>query len=319
MSDNETLILKQMNNTLEKTDLPIKDKYQGKVRDNYYVDDKIIMITTDRISAFDHVLGAVPFKGQVLNQMAVFWFKKTEGVIENHLIDTPDPNVMVVRKCEPVPVEMIVRGYITGSLWRDYASGKRELYGLKFNDGLKKDQKFEHPILTPTTKAEIGKHDEAISKQEILSKGLVDRKIYEEMEKIALSLYNLGVEHAKKQGLILVDTKYEFGLLDGKVVLMDEIHTPDSSRYWIAKEYENRFKKGEEQVMLDKENIRQWLIEKHGFSGYGKPPKLTSDIKLLISKKYIEVYEQITGHKFVPDTSNVEERITANLKAKKYI
>lgn len=316
---NELIILKQMNNTLVKTDLPIKDKYQGKVRDNYYINDKIIMITTDRISAFDHVLGSVPFKGQVLNQMAVFWFKKTADIISNHLIDVPDPNIMVVNKCEPIPVEVIVRGYITGSLWRDYSNGKTELYGLKFNSGLKKNQKFEHPIITPTTKEAIGKHDEPISKLEIIEKGLVDKRTYEEIESYALALYNRGVEHAKKQGLILVDTKYEFGILNGKIVLMDEIHTPDSSRYWIAKEYESRFKKGEEQVMLDKENIRQWLIEKHGFSGFGKPPMLDSDIKLLIARRYIEVYEQITGEKFIPDTNNVEQRIIKNLKAKKYI
>lgn len=315
----ETLIMKQMNNTLDKTYLPIKNKYQGKVRDNYYKDDKIIMITTDRISAFDHVLGTIPFKGQVLNQLAVFWFKKTDDIVKNHLIDVPDPNVMVVRKCEPIPVEMIVRGYITGSLWRDYTSGKREMYGMKFDEGLKKDQKFAKPIFTPSTKEALGKHDMPISKQEILKQGLVDKNIYEQMEEYTLALYNRGVEHAKKQGLILVDTKYEFGLIDGKLVLMDEIHTPDSSRYWIAKEYEHRFKRGDEQLMLDKENIRQWLIEKHNFSGYGTPPKLSSDIKLLIARKYIEVYEQITGQKFTPDTTNVEERITKNLKAKGYI
>lgn len=315
----ETIILNQLKNTLEKTSLPISKKYEGKVRDNYYKDDKIIMVTTDRISAFDHVLGTVPFKGQILTQIAIFWFDKTKDIIQNHLLDLPDPNVMVVQKCEPLPVEMIVRGYITGSLWRDYSAGKREIYGLKLPEGLKKDQKFPSPILTPSTKEDKGKHDLPISKEEIISKGLVNRIKYEEMEKIALALYARGVEHAKKQGLILVDTKYEFGLLKGKLMLMDEIHTPDSSRYWIAKEYDKRFKTGVEQLMLDKENIRQWLIDKHGFSGYGTPPKLNSDIKTLISKKYIEVYEQITGLKFEPETGNVMERILANLKKGKYI
>lgn len=315
----ETTILNQMRFTLDNTTLPIDKKYEGKVRDNYYKDDKIIMITTDRISAFDHVLGTVPFKGQILTQMAVFWFDKTKDIIKNHLLDTPDPNVMVVKKCEPVAVEMVVRGYITGSLWRDYDSGKRDLYGIKFADGLKKDQKFPTPIITPTTKEAKGKHDMPISKEEIIANGLVNRKRYEEMEKAALALYKRGVEHAKAQGLILVDTKYEFGLLDGHLVLMDEIHTPDSSRYWLSSEYDKRFKTGVEQKMLDKENIRQWLIDKHGFSGYGKPPKLTTDIRMLITEKYIEVYEQITGLKFSPETGDVQKRINENLKKHKYI
>ena len=317
---NETIILNQLKDTIEKTNLPIPKKYEGKVRDNYFKDDKIIMVTTDRISAFDHVLGTVPFKGQILNQMAVFWFDKTKDIIQNHLLDFPDPNVMVVQKCEPLPIEMVVRGYITGSLWRDYSAGKREIYGLKLPEGLKKDQKFPSPILTPSTKEDKGKHDMPISKEEIISKGIINRAKYEAMEKTTLSLYARGVEHAQKQGLILVDTKYEFGTTPkGSLMLMDEIHTPDSSRYWIAKEYQKRFKTGVEQLMLDKEKIRQWLIDEHGFSGYGKPPKLTSDIRTLISKKYIEAYEQVTGLKFEPEIGNVMERITENLKKGKYI
>lgn len=312
-------IKKQLSYTLEKTDFSIGEKYQGKVRDCYSTGDTIIMITTDRISAFDHVLGTIPFKGQMLNQMAVFWFNKTKNVCPNHLIDVPDPNVMVVGKCTPIPVEMIIRGYLTGSLWRDYAKGTRRIYGLTLPDGMKKDQKFSEPIITPTTKAQYGEHDQPISKAEILAKGLVAPEIYAQLEKATRNLYAAGCSWAAQQGLILVDTKYEFGLLKNKVCLMDEIHTQDSSRYWIAAQYNEACNAGKEQTMLDKENIRQWLIATHGFSGHGKPPALTDEVRIDLAQKYMKAFETITGDGFTAEVGNPLQRIEKNLKSKGYL
>ena len=315
----DDIIRKQILVSLEKTDFPsLGEKYQGKVRDNYSKDGKIVMITTDRISAFDHVLGTIPFKGQLLNQMTVFWFKKTSDIANNHVLDVPDASVMVVKKCRPYPVEIIVRGYITGSLWRDYLKGGRSMYGLNFEEGLHKDQKLAKPILTPSTKAEYGKHDLPISKEEIISHGLAPKDIYEQMEKTALALFKRGTEVAARQGLILVDTKYEFGDYHGELTLMDEIHTQDSSRYWFSKEYQELFSAGKEQHMLDKEFIRQWLI-KRGFSGEGKHPALDDQLKIDAIKKYIEAFELITGQEFAPESGNVLERIRNNLKAKGYL
>ena len=311
-------IKQQLKYTLEQTNFTLGQRYKGKVRDCYTQGNKIIMITTDRISAFDHVLGTIPFKGQILNQMAVFWFNKTKKVCPHHLIDTPDPNVIIVQRCEPVPIEMVVRGYLTGSLWRDYNAGKREMYGLKFNNGMKKDQKFDHPIITPTTKEEYGKHDLPISKEEIIKQGRVKKELYEQMEQATQLLYAIGVAWAAKQGLILVDTKYEFGLVDGKLCLMDEIHTPDSSRYWIAQSYQELFSAGKDQQMLDKENIRQWLIQK-GFSGQGMPPKLTNEVRVNLATKYMEAYETITGEPFTAEVGDVRERIEKNLKSRGYL
>lgn len=311
-------IKQQLKYTLEKTNFSLGQRYKGKVRDCYTQGDKIIMVTTDRISAFDHVLGTIPFKGQMLNQLAVFWFNKTKNICKNHLIDVPDPNVMVVKKCTPLPIEMIIRGYLTGSLWRDYAKGKRDMYGLKLKDGLKKDQKFPEPIITPTTKEQYGKHDMPISKEEIISQGLVKREIYEQMEKATRALYKAGCDWAAKQGLILVDTKYEFGLLNGELCLMDEIHTQDSSRYWLAASYAELCNVGKEQVMLDKENIRQWLIER-GFSGEGIPPKLTAEVRVDLAQKYMKAFETITGEPFTAEIGDVLDRIDENLKKKKYL
>ena len=287
--------------------------YRGKVRDNYYLDNQILMVTSDRVSAFDHVLGTIPFKGQILSDIASFWFHKTQDIVPNHYIKSIDPQVLLVKEAKPLPVEVIVRKYITGSLWRDYENSKHHVYDLDFGDDLVKNQKFDSAILTPSTKEEYGKHDMPISKKEIINQKLVDKDIYELAEKYALQLFAEGEKWAKQQGLILVDTKYEFGLVDGELIVIDEIHTPDSSRYWIADEYEERFQNGDDQLMLDKENIRQWLISK-GFSGEGTPPELDEDIRVLLSEKYIELYKILTGQDFNPSIGDVRNRIQTNLK-----
>ena len=288
------------------------ERYKGKVRENFYMGDEIIMVTTDRVSAFDHVLGTIPFKGQILTEIANFWFEKTKHIAPNHIISSPDPQVLVARRAETLPVEVIVRGYITGSLWREYEQGINGQYGFLLTEGLKKDQKFDTPILTPSTKAEYGKHDEPIARDAIVN-GLVEESVYAQAEKYALDLFTAGQEWASKQGLILVDTKYEFGMVDDELIVIDEIHTPDSSRYWIASEYEKRFNEGQSQNMLDKENIRQWLIER-GFSGEGTPPVLTDKIRVTLAERYIELYTQLTGNEFHPLLGDVKSRIERNLE-----
>ena len=288
------------------------ERYKGKVRENFYMGDEIIMVTTDRVSAFDHVLGTIPFKGQILTEIANFWFEKTKHIAPNHIISSPDPQVLVARRAETLPVEVIVRGYITGSLWREYEQGINGQYGFLLPEGLKKDQKFDTPILTPSTKAEYGKHDEPIARDAIVN-GLVEESVYAQAEEYALDLFTAGQEWASKQGLILVDTKYEFGMVDDELIVIDEIHTPDSSRYWIASEYEKRFNEGQSQNMLDKENIRQWLIER-GFSGEGTPPVLTDEIRVTLAERYIELYTQLTGNEFHPLLGDVKFRIERNLE-----
>ena len=288
------------------------ERYKGKVRENFYMGDEIIMVTTDRVSAFDHVLGTIPFKGQILTEIANFWFEKTKHIAPNHIISSPDPQVLVARRAETLPVEVIVRGYITGSLWREYEQGINGQYGFLLPEGLKKDQKFDTLILTPSTKAEYGKHDEPIARDAIVN-GLVEESVYAQAEEYALDLFTAGQEWASKQGLILVDTKYEFGMVDDELIVIDEIHTPDSSRYWIASEYEKRFNERKNQNMLDKENIRQWLIER-GFSGEGTPPVLTDEIRLTLAERYIELYTQLTGNEFHPLLGDVKSRIERNLE-----
>jgi phosphoribosylaminoimidazole-succinocarboxamide synthase len=283
------------------------------VRDNYYFNNQILMVTSDRVSAFDHVLGSIPFKGQILSDIASFWFNKTKNIVPNHYIKSVDPQILLVKEAKPLPVEVIVRKYITGSLWRDFEKSKHHVYDLDFGDNLVKNQKFSHPILTPSTKEEYGKHDMPISKKEIINQKLVDKDVYELAEKYALQLFSEGEKWARQQGLILVDTKYEFGLIGSELIVIDEIHTPDSSRYWIADEYEARFKNGDDQLMLDKENIRQWLINK-GFSGEGTPPELDDDIRILLAEKYIELYKILTGQDFNPSVGDVSDRIQNNLK-----
>ena len=281
------IITTQLDKTLNNSIADLENlgrHYRGKVRDNYYFDNQILMVTSDRVSAFDHVLGTIPFKGQILSEIASFWFDKTKEIVPNHFIKSIDPQVLLVKEAKPLPVEVIVRRYITGSLWRDYENSKHHVYDLDFGDNLKKNQRFSSAMLTPSTKEDYGKHDMPISRKEIINQKLVDKKIYEKAEEYALALFAEGEKWAKKQGLILVDTKYEFGLVDGELIVIDEIHTPDSSRYWIESEYEKRFAAGEDQLMLDKENMRQWLISK-GFSGEGTPPELEDDIRILLSEK----------------------------------
>tara|TARA_B100000029_G_scaffold352133_1_gene344646 strand:- start:528 stop:1475 length:948 start_codon:yes stop_codon:yes gene_type:complete len=307
------IIKKQLNSTLEKfTSLNLGEHYSGKVRENFYNDDLITMVTTDRVSAFDHILGTVPFKGQILTEIANFWFDKTKNIAPNHIISTPDPQVLIAKKAETLPVEVIVRGYITGSLWREYSSGINGQYGFDLPNGLKENQKFNEPILTPSTKAEYGKHDEPISREQIIS-GLVKESIYKKAEDYAMELFNAGQSWADSRGLILVDTKYEFGMVDGELIVIDEIHTPDSSRYWVANDYEDRYQRGEKQNMLDKENIRQWLINK-GFSGEGEPPRLSDEIRIKLAERYIELFGILTGKEFVPKVGDVEKRIKGNLE-----
>ena len=277
-----------------------KSVYHGKVRDVYDInDDLLVMVATDRISAFDVILPkGIPFKGQVLNQIAAKFLDATSDIVPNWKLATPDPMVTVCLKCEGFRVEMIIRGYLTGSAWREYKNGCRELCGVKLPDGMKENQKFPTPIITPTTKAEAG-HDENISKEEIIAQGLVSKEDYELMEKYTYALFARGTEMAAQKGLILVDTKYEFGKKDGKVYLIDEIHTPDSSRYFYADGYEEKFEKGEPQKQLSKEFVRQWLID-NGFMGKEgqQVPEMTDEYVNSVSDRYIELYEHIVGEKF---------------------
>lgn len=292
--------------------------YKGKVRDVYSVAPSyMVMVVSDRISAFDVVLPkGIPFKGQVLNQIAEKFLDATLDICPNWKIACPDPMVTVGHRCEPFAVEMIVRGYLTGSSWRDYKAGAREICGIKLPDGMKEHQRFDNPILTPSTKAEQGEHDQNISKEEILAQGLVSKEDYEVLEKYALALFARGTEIADKQGLILVDTKYEFGKKDGVIYLIDEIHTPDSSRYFYKDGYEERFAKGEQQRQLSKEFVREWLMD-NGFQGLDGQavPDMTDDIVNSISERYIELYERITGEQFIKEESvNIAERIEHNVK-----
>lgn len=313
-------ILTALPNVLKTVDLPnLGKKYQGKVRDFYITPNKRITITTDRQSAFDVILGHIPFKGAVLNQLAAFWFEKTKKIVSNHVIDMPDPNVLVSKQTENLPVEMIVRGYLTGStktsIWYSYEKGERNIYGIDFSDGMKKNQKLSAPIITPTTHPEAGSdiHDERLTKNEIINKKIVEKKLYEQMEKVALELFAFGNKWCQKHGLILVDTKYEFGLYDGKLILIDEIHTPDSSRFWIADTYEERFAKGLEPENFDKEFLRLWYADK-GYKGDGNPPKMTEELITQTAQRYIAVYEKITGEEFKPFKYPIETRIKQNLQ-----
>ena len=293
-------------------------KYIGKVRDVYTIADKyLVMVATDRISAFDVVLPkGIPYKGQVLNQIASYFLDLTSDIVKNWKIASPDPMVTVGYKCQSLPVEMIVRGYLTGSSWRANKEGAREICGVHIPEGMREHQKFEEPIITPTTKAEIGDHDQDISREEIIAKGLISEQDYKELERITLALYKRGCEIAAGQGLILVDTKYEFGKKDGEIYLIDEIHTPDSSRYFYADSYQELFDKGEQQRQLSKEFVREWLME-HNFSGKEgqKVPEMTEERVNIISDRYIELYEHITGRKFVKEPYNdIYDRIEGNVK-----
>jgi len=316
----DNLLFEQLPYALAKTDFQgLGERYGGKVRDNYRHGDRYVLVTTDRISAFDHVLGTIPFKGEALNRLAVFWFDKTKDLAPNHLLDCPDPNVMVARRCEPLPVEFVVRGYLTGSLWRDYEAGKAAVYGIDFPLGLKKDQGLEKPILTPSTKEALGKHDEPIGPREIVARGLVDAKRLDEASEMAVALFAAGQAWAESRGLILVDTKYEFGVYQDKLVVIDEMHTMDSSRYWEAGEYAARFARGDDQKMLDKENVRQWLIRERGFSGHGTPPPLPDEVRVEVARIYLNAFQRITGTPMPVRVGPVVPRIEAALRAKGYL
>jgi phosphoribosylaminoimidazole-succinocarboxamide synthase len=307
-------------NALTNTDFHFdgqKNVYHGKVRDVYTVkNDLLVMIATDRISAFDVVLPkGIPYKGQMLNQIAAKFLDATADIVPNWKLATPDPMVTVGLRCEGYPVEMIVRGYLCGSAWRAYKSGVREICGVKIPDGMRENQRFPQPIITPTTKAEYGLHDEDISREEILKQGLVSADEYAMLEKYTMELFLRGTEIAAKRGLILVDTKYEFGRRDGKIYLIDEIHTPDSSRYFYADSYQELFEKGEAQKQLSKEFVREWLME-NGFQGKEgqKVPEMTEEIVAGISERYIELFENISGEAFDrADVSDITSRIEKNV------
>ncbi len=309
-----------MSKAIVKTDYNFpgqKSVYKGKVRDVYNInDDYLVMVVSDRISAFDVVLPkGIPYKGQVLNQIAAKFLDATADIVPNWKIATPDPNVTVGHMCETYPVEMIVRGYLTGSSWRLYKDGGRDICGVPIPDGMQEHQAFPEPILTPTTKAELGAHDENITREEIIKQGLVSEEEYKELERISLALFKRGSEIAKEMGLILVDTKYEFGKKDGQIYLIDEIHTPDSSRYFYADGYQERFDKGENQKQLSKEFVREWLME-NNFQGRKDDvlPEMTDEFVDQVSERYIELYESITGDKFVKaDVSEVVGRVEKNV------
>ena len=293
-----------------------KSVYHGKVRDVHHLDNHLlVMVASDRISAFDHILPkGIPYKGQVLNQVATMFLKATSDIVPNWLIDTPDPNVAVGYACEPIRVEMVIRGYLAGHSAREYQKGKRILCGVVMPEGMKENDKFPEPIITPATKADEG-HDEDISREDILSQGIVPEDIYLQLEDITRRLFERGTEMAAERGLILVDTKYEFGLLDGKVILIDEIHTPDSSRYFYIDGYQDRQDKGLVQRQLSKEFVRQWLIE-NGFQGLDgqEMPNMPDSFVQIISERYIELYEKITGLDFIKsDTSDINRRIEKNV------
>ncbi|MFW9969624.1 MAG: phosphoribosylaminoimidazolesuccinocarboxamide synthase [Candidatus Odinarchaeota archaeon] len=325
MVDNsiDEVIKKQLNYTLDETDFSnLGELYKGKVRDNYIKKDKRIIIATDRLSAFDRVITTIPFKGQILNQISSFWFEKTKNVVKNHIIDIPDPNVAVVHQCKTVPVEVVIRAYLTGSMWRDYIKGK-PTSGIMPPKGMKKNQKFNEVIVTPSTKAESG-HDIYLSKEEILKRGIVNEEVYEKMEEAALKLFKFGQNLCEKNGLILVDTKYEFGLKEGELMVIDEIHTQDSSRFWILDTYNEKFEKGDEPEILDKEIFRGWLMETYpNIFPDIKPdediPPISEDIKIILAKRYMRSYKKITGHEFKAEISDVKKRIYENLKEAKYL
>jgi phosphoribosylaminoimidazole-succinocarboxamide synthase len=291
-------------------------KQTGKVRDIYHAGDDTILITTDRFSAFDRVLGAIPFKGQVLNQLSAWWFDQTQDIVANHVVAVPDPNVTIARAAVPLPVEVIVRGYITGvtstSLWTLYAQGDRQPYGISLPDGLHKNDALPEPIITPTTKATGGQHDERLTRAQIIESGLMGSALWSAIEQAALALFRRGQELAQRARLILVDTKYEFGLINGQLALIDEVHTPDSSRFWVLDSYQPG--SDTEPANFDKEFLRMWYVE-HGYGGDGTPPVMPDEFLAQAAGRYIQSYERLTGQTFVPGDMPAEDRIACALAA----
>lgn len=319
MIDKDELI-KLLPNVLEETNLPFLNKTSGKVRDWYDLPDgKRLIITTDRLSAFDKILSAVPYKGQVLNQLSAWWFEQTRDIISNHIVSLPDPNAAVVHVAEPFLVEVIVRGYITGvtstALWYRYALGERDIYGYRFPEGLQKNARLPEPIITPTTKGGVTGHDERLTCAEVVEKGLLDANTWDQVQAAALAIFKRGQEIANTAGMILVDTKYEFGrAADGSVVLIDEVHTPDSSRFWKADSYEERFSEGADPENFDKEFVRIAYAEK-GYRGDGEAPSMPDELWASASERYIRIYELLTGKTFEAGEYPVEQRLIRNLES----
>ncbi len=313
------LLVEQCGRTLERTSLQgLGTRIEAKVRDNYVAGDRRVIVVSDRISCFDVVVGTIPFKGQVLNQLAAFWFEKTGDIAPNHILDVPDPCVSVVRELEVLPVEFVYRAYLTGvsntAIWRAYERGERLYCGHRLPDGLYKHQQLAEPLLTPTTKAEKGAHDELTSREELLLGGAISEEHYDGAARIAARLFARGREWAAGRGLILVDTKYEMGLApDGTIVVIDEVHTPDSSRYWWKHSYEQAMSEGGDPPALDKEYVRRWLVER-GYRGEGPSPTLPDEVRCEAARRYIEAYEAVTGRSFEPATEEPESRIRRNLQ-----
>jgi phosphoribosylaminoimidazole-succinocarboxamide synthase len=304
---------------LNETNLPLPSKRSGKVRDGYPLSNgRRLLVTTDRLSAFDRVLACVPYKGQVLNQLSAWWFDQTADVIANHKLDVPDPNALVATEAEPFAVEVIVRGYITGvtatALWYRYSLGEREIYGYRFPEGLRKNDRLPEPIITPTTKGGPSGHDERLTCAEVVERDLLDRATWEQVQAAALAIFKRGQDIAQKNGLILVDTKYEFGRApDGRVLLIDEVHTPDSSRFWEADSYAGRFARGEEPENFDKEFVRLAYAQQ-GYRGDGPPPAMPADLWIAASQRYVTIYEMLTSDHFVPGAYPIEPRLLENLR-----
>jgi len=304
--------------TLERTHLPeLGRREEGKVRDSYVAEGRRTIVVTDRVSCFDVVVGTLPLKGQVLNQVAAFWFERTRHLAPNHLLEVPDPCVSVVRECRPLPVEFVYRGYLTGStrtsIWTAYARGEREYCGHRLPGGLRRHEPLPEPILTPTTKAGRGDHDELASRDELIRRGLIDEELFDRAAALCAALFREGQRFAGTRGLVLVDTKYEIGVdAAGRLLVIDEIHTPDSSRYWYRSAYEQAMREGREPEALDKEYVRRWLVEQ-GYLGDGPPPRLPDEVRCEAARRYIEAYEQVTGLAFAPDTSPPLPRIRRNL------
>jgi phosphoribosylaminoimidazole-succinocarboxamide synthase len=293
------------------------DRYSGKVRENFTKDDVRTIVVTDRISAFDVVLGTIPFKGQVLNGLARYWFDATSELFDNHMIETPDAQAIRAVQCEAIPVEMVVRGYLTGvsstAIWRAYERGERMFCGHTLPDGLRKHEKLPENIVTPSTKAKKGDHDESVPKEVLFARGLIDPELFAKLERRCLDLFAYGQKLAAERGLILVDTKYELGRTkEGRIVLIDEIHTPDSSRYWYSDTYDDAMSEGSDPKALDKEYVRRWLVTQ-GFDGHGSPPALPGEVRVEAARRYIETFERVTGQPFTPDTSAPVPRLAKNL------
>ncbi|MFO8074083.1 MAG: phosphoribosylaminoimidazolesuccinocarboxamide synthase [Polyangia bacterium] len=321
MVDRET-IAAQLSRTVEATDLAaLGEPARGKVRDSYVRDDRRWIVTTDRISAFDRVLGTIPFKGQVLNRTTEFWFDATRELVPNHMVGCPDPQVMEVVDCEPLPVEMVVRAYLTGStstsIWTHYERGARVFCGNQLPDGMRKHQRLARPVLTPSTKAEQGDHDVSVSREEILAMGRISAGQFDRIAEASLALFDFGRRHCAEQGLILVDTKFEFGRTpDGEIVVIDEILTPDSSRFWEADSYEERIAQGRDPEGLDKEYVRVWLKRERGFTGDGDLPAIPDEVRVEAALRYIHACERVTGTPFEPEPGDPLERIARNLEEK---